>query len=174
MPGARLVIVGDGPWRTRLARALPEAHFTGFLGGDALAQAVASFDLMVVPGELETFCQTIQEAMASEVPVIAPARGGPLDLVEHSKTGWLYTPKDLGAMRAHVLDLLGDEAKRRAFGAAGREQVVSRSWKSVCSQLIGHYARAIENPAPQVCGRGFSSMVHTFAGGPGFEGTLPS
>ena len=76
-------------------------------------------------------------------------------------------------MRAHVIDLLGDEAKRRAFGTAGREQVVSRSWKSVCSQLVGHYSRAIENPAPQVCGRGFSSMAHTFAGS-GFEGTLRS
>src|SRR5699024_5721116 len=142
------------------ARVLPEAHFTGFLGGDALAQAVASFDLMVVPGELETFCQTIQEAMASEVPVIAPARGGPLDLVGNSKTGWLYTPKDLGPMRAHVLHLPGDEAQRRAVGVAGREQVVSRSGTSVCSQLVGHYARAIENPMPQVLGRGFASMVH--------------
>ncbi|RBP68192.1 phosphatidylinositol alpha 1,6-mannosyltransferase [Brevibacterium sanguinis] len=159
IPDARLVIVGDGPWRSRLERALPTARFTGFLGGDALAQAVASFDVMVAPGELETFCQTIQEAMASEVPVIAPARGGPLDLVDSSRTGWLYAPKDLPAMRRHVVDLLGDEAKRRAFGRAGREQVLGRSWKSVCSQLVGHYARAIENPAPQVLGRGIARRL---------------
>lgn len=165
IPDAKLVIVGDGPWRAKLERLLPSAHFTGFLGGDALAQAVASFDLMVAPGELETFCQTIQEAMASEVPVIAPARGGPLDLVDSSRTGWLYTPKDLPAMRAHVVDLLGDEAKRRAFGIAGREQVLSRSWKSVCSQLVGHYSRAIENPAPQVMGRSFT--VLSWAGAEG-------
>ena len=165
IPDAKLVIVGDGPWRAKLERLLPSAHFTGFLGGDALAQAVASIDLMVAPGELETFCQTIQEAMASEVPVIAPARGGPLDLVDSSRTGWLYTPKDLPAMRAHVVDLLGDEAKRRAFGIAGREQVLSRSWKSVCSQLVGHYSRAIENPAPQVMGRSFT--VLSWAGAEG-------
>ncbi|MFT9773685.1 glycosyltransferase family 4 protein [Brevibacterium casei] len=165
IPDAKLVIVGDGPWRAKLERLLPSAHFTGFLGGDALAQAVASFDLMVAPGELETFCQTIQEAMASEVPVIAPARGGPLDLVDSSRTGWLYTPKDLPAMRAHVVDLLGDEAKRRAFGIAGREQVLSCSWKSVCSQLVGHYSRAIENPAPQVMGRSFT--VLSWAGAEG-------
>ncbi|MDN5636151.1 MAG: alpha-mannosyltransferase, partial [Brevibacterium sp.] len=64
--------------------------------------------------------------------------------------------KDLAAMREHVTDLLGDEAKRRAFGVAGRQQVLRRSWKSVCSQLIGHYSRAIENPHPQVLGRGFT------------------
>ena len=157
IPDTKLVIVGDGPWRVKLERMLPDAHFTGFLGGDALAQAVASFDVMVAPGELETFCQTIQEAMASEVPVIAPGRGGPLDLVDSSRTGWLYTPKDLSAMRAHAVDLLGDEAKRRAFGIAGRQQVLSRSWKSVCSQLIGHYSRAIESPAPQVLGRTFAT-----------------
>ncbi|RAE30433.1 alpha-mannosyltransferase, partial [Burkholderia multivorans] len=52
IPDAKLVIVGDGPWRAKLERLLPSAHFTGFLGGDALAQAVASFDLMVAPGEL--------------------------------------------------------------------------------------------------------------------------
>ncbi len=159
VPNSKVVIVGDGPWRTRLERVLPQAHFTGFLGGEALAQAVASFDLMVAPGELETFCQTIQEAMASEVPVIAPARGGPLDLVDSSRTGWLYSPKDLAQMRRHVVDLLGDEAKRRAFGSAGRAQVLGRSWKSVCSQLIGHYARAIENPSPQVTRRSFGIVA---------------
>ncbi|MYM19847.1 glycosyltransferase [Brevibacterium sp. 5221] len=145
--GTRLVIVGEGPQRRRLEAALPGAVFTGFLGGDALAQAVAGFDLMVAPGELETFCQTIQEAMASGVPVIAPARGGPLDLVDSSRTGWLYAPGDLAGMRAHALDLLGDEAKRRAFGQAARRAVEARSWKGVCSQLVGHYAAAIEATA---------------------------
>ncbi|GAA4282882.1 glycosyltransferase family 1 protein [Brevibacterium daeguense] len=156
MPGSRLVIVGEGPQRRRLQQLLPNAHFTGFLGGDALAQAVASFDVMVSPGELETFCQTIQEAMASAVPVVAPARGGPLDLVSSSHTGWLYKPGDLESMRSYVRDLTGDESKRLTFGATARATVLGRSWKSVCSQLIGHYAAAIENPAPQVIGRSYT------------------
>lgn len=153
LPGVRLVVVGEGPQKERLRRLLPQAQFTGFLGGDALAQAVASFDLMVAPGEFETFCQTIQEAMASAVPVIAPARGGPLDLVDSSRTGWLYRPGDLAGMRAHVADLAGDAAKRRAFGAQARSTVLGRTWKSVCSQLIGHYSAAIARPAPQVVHR---------------------
>lgn len=153
IPNVQLVIVGEGPQRARLQQLLPNAVFTGFLGGAALAQAVASFDVMVSPGEFETFCQTIQEAMASAVPVVAPARGGPLDLVDHSRTGWLYTPGDLTAMERHVRDLVGDDAKRAAFGEAARKVVLGRTWKSVCSQLVGHYASAIDSPAPQVIGR---------------------
>jgi len=153
IPNVQLVIVGEGPQRARLQQLLPNAVFTGFLGGAALAQAVASFDVMVSPGEFETFCQTIQEAMASAVPVVAPARGGPLDLVDHSRTGWLYTPGDLSAMERHVRDLVGDDAKRAAFGEAARKVVLGRTWKSVCSQLVGHYASAIDSPAPQVIGR---------------------
>ncbi|GAA2000856.1 glycosyltransferase family 1 protein [Brevibacterium samyangense] len=158
IPNTRLVIVGEGPQAPRLKQLLPDAHFTGFLGGDALARAVASFDVMVSPGELETFCQTIQEAMASAVPVVAPARGGPLDLVNSSHTGWLYAPKDLAGMRSYVQDLTGDDAKRRAMGRTARETVRGRCWKSVCSQLIGHYAAAIENPAPQVLGRSLTGF----------------
>ena len=159
IPNVRLVIVGEGPQKERLRRVLPHAHFTGFLGGDALAQAVASFDIMASPGEFETFCQTIQEAMASEIPVVAPARGGPLDLVDSSRTGWLYRPGDLAGMRAHVADLAGDAAKRRAFGRTARQTVLGRSWKSVCSQLIGHYSSAIAQPAPQVIGRSYTGAA---------------
>ena len=77
---------------------------------------MASLDVFVHPGELETFGQTLQEAHASGVPVVAPAAGGPLDIVRHSHDGWLYPPGDHEALRARVVDLVGDERKRRAFG----------------------------------------------------------
>ncbi|WP_255305156.1 GDSL-type esterase/lipase family protein [Microbacterium sp. 3J1] len=142
IPGTRLVIVGDGPSRAKLEAALPGALFLGHLDGDALAAALASFDVFVHPGESETFGQTLQEAHASGVPVVATGRGGPLDLVRMGIDGWLYRPGDLADLRMRVADLTGDGRKRRAFGQAGHEAVQGRSWASVCDQLLGHFEEA--------------------------------
>ncbi|MFJ4208559.1 glycosyltransferase family 4 protein [Paenarthrobacter sp. NPDC089675] len=143
LPDTTLVIVGDGPQRAALETQLPDAVFTGFLGGDSLAEAVASFDLFVHPGEFETFCQTIQEAMASGVPVVATGRGGPLDLVENSRTGWLYEPGNLAQLRGYVQDLMGDDAKRRAFATAANASVQGRTWPVLCADLVRHYDEVI-------------------------------
>lgn len=148
LPGTRLVVVGDGPDRAQLQRDLPGAHFTGMLHGADLARTMASLDVLVAPGESETFCQVVQESMASGVPVVAPAAGGPRDLVDESRTGWLYAPGDLVDMRDRVRDLAGDPAKRDAFGAAARAAVLPRSWTSVMTQLVGHYDAAIALHAP--------------------------
>lgn len=139
LPGVRLVVIGDGPSRALLERLLPEAYFAGFLGGDALAEAMASLDVFVHPGERETFCQTVQEALASGVPVVATGRGGPLDLVRSSVDGWLYRPGDLAELRERVRDLAGDAAKRRAFGVRAREAVRGRGWDVLGDELIAHY-----------------------------------
>jgi phosphatidylinositol alpha 1,6-mannosyltransferase len=139
LPGVRLVVIGDGPSRPALERMLPDARFTGFLGGDELARAMASLDVFVHPGESETFCQTVQEAMASGVPVVATGRGGPVDLVQNSANGWLYRPGDLDDLRDRVRDLTGDDAKRRAFGERARDSVAGRGWDRLGDELIGHY-----------------------------------
>src|SRR5438067_2313906 len=73
----QLVVVGDGPNRRQLAKRLPEAVFLGFKPGDALARAYASLDVFVHTGPFETFCHTVQDALAAGLPVTAPSAGGP-------------------------------------------------------------------------------------------------
>ncbi len=143
IPNTRLVVIGDGPLRGQLEATMPNAVFTGQLTGEDLPVALASLDLFVHTGELETFCQAIQEAKAAGLPVVAPRRGGPIDLIDQSRTGWLYRPGDLAAMRGHVVDLIGDDAKRSAFSTAARESVLGRTWEKVCAELVGHYRKAI-------------------------------
>ena len=159
LPGTRLVIVGDGPSRAALEALLPRAIFLGFRGGAELAEIVASFDLFVHTGENETFCQTVQEALASGVPVIATGKGGPLDLVQNSRTGWLYRPGDLDELRARVVDLVGDGAKRRAFAAAARESVAHRTWASLGDELLAHYSSVLPKQAAPLSKRSWTRFV---------------
>ncbi|PKQ26403.1 MAG: alpha-mannosyltransferase [Actinobacteria bacterium HGW-Actinobacteria-4] len=143
--GISVVIVGEGPAHQKLAALLPQAHFVGFLGGEELATAYASMDIFVHTGELETFGQTIQEALASGLPVIAPRRGGPIDLVDHGDTGFLYTPGDLDQMAAHVRDLVDHADTRAQFSAKARLSIEGRTWAKVCDALISHYQQAIRD-----------------------------
>lgn len=139
VPGTRLVVVGDGPERAWLQQRLPHAIFTGMLGGSELARAFASLDVFVHTGEAETFCQTVQEAQASGAAVVAPAAGGPLDLVEHGRTGLLFDVGDPGSLRREVAGLALDPAQRRGLAVAGEQAVAARSWARVVDDLVGHY-----------------------------------
>lgn len=139
LDGVRVVVVGDGPSRTGLEQALPGALFLGRRTGGELARIFASLDVFVHTGPFETFCQTVQEAMASGVPVVAPAAGGPLDLVAHGRTGLLVPPRDTAAVRDAVWSLSADPGLRGAYGAAGRAAVRGRTWAAVGDRLIGHY-----------------------------------
>ncbi|HSV37417.1 MAG TPA: glycosyltransferase family 1 protein [Nocardioidaceae bacterium] len=144
VPGIRLVVVGDGPEMKWLKKKLPDAKFTGMLTGVELATAFASIDVFVHTGENETFCQTIQEAQASGVPVVAPAKGGPLDLVQHEHTGLLYDPADPESLRAAVHQLVLDDTLRANLAANGLARVATRSWADVIEELITkHYVGAI-------------------------------
>jgi phosphatidylinositol alpha 1,6-mannosyltransferase len=138
-PGVRLVIVGDGPARAAAERALPDAAFVGVRGGEQLARLYASLDVFVHAGPHETFCQSVQEAQASGVPVVAPAAGGPLDLVTPGVDGTLVPPGDGAAIADAVAALVDSPELRRAYGEAGRAAVAGRTWAAVGDQLIGHY-----------------------------------
>ena len=144
VPGTRLVVIGDGPEMKWLRRKLPDAKFTGQLTGADLATAFASLDVFVHTGENETFCQTIQEAQASGVPVVAPGKGGPLDLVQHEHTGLLYRPGYGDSLRDAVGRLAGDHTLRATLAENGLARVAGRGWADIVDELITeHYLGAI-------------------------------
>jgi phosphatidylinositol alpha 1,6-mannosyltransferase len=133
----QLVIVGDGVDQAKLQSVLPSAVFTGALYGEPLATAYASMDVFVHPGEHETFCQAVQEAMASGVPVIAPNAGGPRDLVAPYRTGLLLEVDDFETKLSESVDHL--IAERHRYSVAARRSVLGRTWPAICDQLLGHY-----------------------------------
>lgn len=133
----QVVIVGDGVDRPKLESLMPSAVFTGALYGTELATAYASMDVFAHAGEHETFCQTVQEAMASGVPVIAPNAGGPRDLVTPMHTGLLLGVDEFEAKLSGAVDHL--LAERQRYSLAARRSVLSRTWPAVCEQLLGHY-----------------------------------
>ena len=139
LAGVRLVVIGDGPLRGRLERLLPDAHFLGWQGGVHLATCMASFDLGVHPGEHETFGQSVQELLASGLPVVAVAAGGMLDLVQDGVNGLQYGPGDLTGFRDRVATLAADPDRRRRMSLAARESVRDRGWDRFGDLLITHY-----------------------------------
>ena len=146
LPGVRVVIVGSGPAEAAIRKAVPGALFLGQRGGEQLARIYASFDVFVHTGPHDTFGQTLQEAAASGLPVIAPAAGGPLDLVRDGVTGFLVPPDSSAGFAVAVSRLAADPALLRAQGLAGRQMVIGRSWAALCDELIGHYTDVLGRP----------------------------
>lgn len=143
-PRFSVVIVGDGPCKGALKKLMPKAYFMGFSQGQALSELHASFDVFVHAGLSETFCQSIQEALASGVPVVAPASGGPLDLVSEGVNGLFWDPQhpDTLIEKVHMLEAEGELRKVLAGNARGT--VVDRTWSSIMEELEDHYRSVVD------------------------------
>ena len=141
-PNIQLVIVGDGPHRHKLEQQLPGALFLGFKSGEELAQIYASFDLFIHPGPNETFCQAVQEALASGIPSIVPRTGGPADLVAHGRTGYVIDIFDAAQLNQTV-NLHHERTDRKQMRIAARDSVSMRTWNRINNELKAHYQDVI-------------------------------
>jgi glycosyltransferase involved in cell wall biosynthesis len=141
---ARLVFVGGGLMEREIARRnIPGVSVAGFCRDAELSTAYASADLFVLPSATETFGNVLLEAMASGLPCIAAASGGPLDLIEHGWNGWLVRPDDPAALAEALEHLLADRSQRFRLGRAARTAAEARSWNAVHDGLVAEYERAI-------------------------------
>jgi phosphatidylinositol alpha 1,6-mannosyltransferase len=135
----RCVFAGDGPLKAELQARLPQDHFPGFVRGDPLSRLYASADLFVFPSTNETFGNVILEAMASGLPVLAAAAGGPADLIEPGVNGLLAAPKDAADMAALAARALAQPALRRRLSAQGLATARRYDWRRVHGRLVADY-----------------------------------
>jgi sugar transferase (PEP-CTERM/EpsH1 system associated) len=126
----RLVIVGDGAERARVERILREAGCAdrAWLPGarDDVASVLNGFDCFVLPSLAEGISNTILEAMATGLPVIASDVGGNPELVVHGVTGQLVPAGDVEALAEAMLALWRNRGAAGTLGRAARQAVERR------------------------------------------------
>lgn len=129
-PGWDLVIVGDGPQRHNLEKLLARLGLEGrvrLVGNrDDVEIWLNAFDLFVLPsyGE-EGVSQSVMQAMATGLPVVATTVGAMAEAVQHERTGLLVPTRDAEALRAALAGLMRDEALRSRLGAAGQDYALA-------------------------------------------------
>jgi phosphatidylinositol alpha 1,6-mannosyltransferase len=152
IPGVRLGIVGDGPFREDLEKIFrgSSAVFTGYLFGEELARAYASADIFVFTGANETFGNVVLEAMASGLPVVAPDSGGVMDMVKPNETGLLFRKEDQQSLVDAVKQLIISRALREQTRLAARQLAFSYSWDDILNQLLADYEELIATYQPAI------------------------
>ena len=119
----RLLVVGDGPERDRLGRVAGAE--TSFLGDRSdVPRILRATDAFALTSLNEGISNTILEAMASGLPVVATRVGGNPELVQHDVTGVLVEPGDDAAIAGALLEYAGNGSRAEAHGQAGRSRAV--------------------------------------------------
>ena len=137
---ARLVMVGDGPLRAAALAILKQggAATRAWLPGERndVADVMRGLNCFVLPSLAEGISNTILEAMASGLPVLATAVGGNPELVADGRTGALVQSADADALARELVAMCSDPQRARQWGAAGRVDVEKRF--SLASMVEGY------------------------------------
>lgn len=130
LPGARLLLAGDGPERaalTRLAHALGIADRVTFAGWrQDIGPLLAAADLLVCPSRCEPLGNVILEAWSAGCPVVASAVEGPRELIREGENGLLAAPENPAALARAIATVLADPARAHAMAASGRRHFLER------------------------------------------------
>jgi len=133
-PGAaarlRLLVAGDGPLRRQLQQVLDDnGHGAlGWVAGERhdVPEVMRGLDAFVLSSRAEGISNTILEAMATALPIVATAVGGNGELIDDGVTGRLVPSGDVDALARAMLDDMNDPTRARQRGLAAREVVQRR------------------------------------------------
>lgn len=131
VPGARMVVVGDGPARSSVANTHPDVHFAGMHTGERLAEFYASADIFVFPSLSETFGNVTLEAMASGLAVVAFDYAAAREHIVDGRNGRTVPCDDAAGFTEVVAELTRDRLQTRRLGTAARETALAIDWNRI-------------------------------------------
>jgi glycosyltransferase involved in cell wall biosynthesis len=135
----RFLVVGEGGERAWLREHLRRADLPGLLRGVPLAEAYAEMDVFVFPSETDTYGNVTTEALASGVPAIVSARGGPKFLVRAGIDG--YVAADVAGFARAVMTLYRDRELLARMKRQARQAAEGKSWPAVFESIYENYER---------------------------------
>ncbi|KXH68780.1 glycosyl transferase group 1 [Colletotrichum salicis] len=118
--------------------------FAGFKTGDDLATAYASGDIFLHCSVTETFGLVVLESMASGVPVVARDEGGPSDIIDNGRSGYLVPPNDLESFVDKVMYLSKDRDCREVMASQARAMACEATWEKINNQVAWRMIDTIE------------------------------
>ncbi|OLO05457.1 glycosyltransferase family 4 protein [Salinicola socius] len=137
-PSLVQVLVGDGPARKTIARRLPDAIFTGFQTGEALASHYASADMFIFPSLSETFGNVVPEAMASGLAVVAFDHAAAKELITDGVDGRLIAPEGNQDFMDAASELCRQPAFYARLGRQARQRASGLSWAHIGDRFLAH------------------------------------
>ncbi len=137
----RIVVVGDGGEEVWLRKNLRQADFMGVLAGPELSRAFANLDLLAFPSETDTFGLVVLEAMASGVPAVVTASGGPKYSVRHGITG--YVANSFDEFAGYSASLMDHPDLLATMRAAAREEALKTSWDRIFDGMYESYENVL-------------------------------
>jgi len=150
----RLVMVGDGRLRSQVEEVIAaaglssQAWLPGARGG--VDDILRGLDVFVLPSLSEGISNTILEAMASGLPIVATRTGGNPELVEDGDTGLLPPPNDPAALADAIGQYIRNPDQRKAHGARARQVALERySLGAMVNRYAGIYRQLLEQRCPE-------------------------
>ena len=150
-PNLKLIIVGDGPEKNHIHKLVLSFNlntnviFKGFVNKTKKFELIKNAKILVLSSSQEGFGIVLAEALALSVPVISTNCGGPAEIIDDGKTGYLVNIGDYQDMAKKIIFLLRDEKLRTQFGIRG-QNIVKKKYnvKSIGENLINQYREIID------------------------------
>lgn len=144
---AELWIVGDGPERQKLERQASEAGIRASVVFTGLQDHVVGYyqaaDLFILPSRAEGLSNALVEAMACELPCLASAVGGALDLIVDGQNGRLFEREDVHSLTARLTELLDDTRSSASIGQKARQTVQANAEIEASAKVLQEVYRSL-------------------------------
>ena len=157
LPRTKFLLVGGEPGVTPLelrkkwlpAKLSPYQNqiiFKGWLNELELQKMYELADVLVVPSRYEPFGLVILEGMSHGLPVVASSVGGPLEVIEHGRTGFLFPVKNIQAFSYYLIYLLKNPDIRQQMGESALKQVHQKwQWTQIAEKVQDIYQEILLN-----------------------------